>query len=269
MGLKELSKKVKQGENDRTVEQRFVSALDKYIVTSRAERAQERPRRLAFNPSSYYKCQRQQWYKLMGVKEQKQYRARSERILEVGTALHEWVQTKVLMEMDEKEDSQIHLIPKEETPVYGRDDFTFIEEHSAPPTEVKFLDTRFTKKIPISAMVDGIFHFEGLDMIFEFKTINPTSFSTLVEPSIDYVKQGAMYSLCLELPRVLFLFLCKGTQQWRSFIVEYTQEQREWVILRIQAIENYVLTEELPPKEESKQCNWCGFKGLCDKNKKS
>lgn len=271
MGLKNLAKQVREEEKSlkAPVQEKFVEALDQFIVRSRTRKAEERPVRKAFNPSSYYKCARMQWYKLQGVPEKKQRNARSERILEVGTALHEWVQTKVLMEIDAESDSLIHLVPKEEIPAYGKVGIEFIEEHNAAPTEVKFIDTRYTKEIPISAMVDGVIHFQGKDYLFEFKTINPKDYSTLIEVPSDYVKQGALYSLCTGISSVIFLFICKGTQNWKAFVIEYTDAQREWVVQRIQQIESHVLSGTLPDKEVSDQCKWCGYKMLCDKDRKA
>jgi CRISPR/Cas system-associated exonuclease Cas4 (RecB family) len=267
MSLKKLANKVKKEikESEKTIEERFIESLDHFLVSQPND---NHPTRLAFRPSQYYKCIRQTYYFLKGLKGNKKRYPRSERILQVGTALHEWIQTQVLMKMDALDDSPIRLLPKEELPSFGKAGIEFIEEHQAPPTEIKFLDYRFTKKFPISAMIDGSLTMMNKNFLFEFKTINPDDFSLLIEPLKEHIKQGAVYSLCTGIRNVMFLYLCKGTQNWKAFLVTYSDEQLAWVVDRIQTTENYVLNDELPPKEESAQCKWCEYKNICSKDLK-
>lgn len=267
MSLKKLASKVKKEkkESDKTFEEHFTGAIDKFFIDPPGG---ERTRRLAFNPSGYYKCVRQTYYHLKGIPSKKKRYARSERILQVGTALHEWIQREVLMVMDVQDDSPIRLLPKEELPSFGKDGIEFINEHHAPPMEVKFLDHRFTKRFPISAMVDGSLTMLNKNFLFEFKTINPKDFEMLIEPLTDHIKQGAIYSLSTGVRSVMFLYLCKGTQNWKPYLVTYTDDQIDWVVSRIQTTEDYVLRDELPPKEVSDQCKWCGYKQLCEKELK-
>jgi hypothetical protein len=259
---------MKQEKKDasKTIEEQFLTALDKYLVKSRSTAEEERKQRLAFNPSSVYKCQRQIWYKLKGYKGNKKVYARSVRILEVGTALHEWVQREVFMDMNLASDSQIKLIPLEELPSYGVEGIEFLREHHAPPMEVKYLDRRWTKKIPISAMVDGALSFKGEYMLFEFKTINPDDFKLLIEPLKDHVKQGSVYSMSLDVPKVIFVYFNKGDQNWKAFIYTYDESQYKWVQHRLQTIEEHYVDDTLPPAEASDQCQWCPFKKLCEAN---
>lgn len=268
MGLKALAKKVKQSNRatDKSFEEQFLEKVDKFFVASPEELGKEpRPTRLAFRPSSFYKCQRQLFYFLNGSKEKKKEYPRSKRILEVGTALHEWIQTQVFMEMDKLGTFDIKLLPVEELPSYGQEGFEILREHNAPDMEVKFLDTRFTQKFPVSAMVDGAMSFMGKDFLFEFKTINTDDFEYLIQPLPDHVKQGAIYALCTGVRKVMFVYLDKNKQFLKAYLVEYTQEQLDWVVARMQSVENYVLEGELPPKEADDKCKWCGYKGLCDK----
>ncbi|WP_145052612.1 Dna2/Cas4 domain-containing protein [Paenibacillus xylanexedens] len=264
MSLKDLAKKIKaeQKERTKTPEEKFLSALDKFLERVGNE---ERPSRLAFNPSSIYKCQREIWYKLKGVKNTRKNKARGVRILEVGTQLHEWVQRDVFMRMNEEADSPIKLIPLEEIPVYGQEGIEFIKEHKAPPMELKFVDSRHTRLIPISAMTDGTIEFDGSYMVFEFKTINPDDFKFMIEPLKNHIKQGAVYSLCLGIPYVIFVYFCKGTQNWKAYRIEYTTEQHDWLKAKLHTIEDYYEKDELPPPEKSAEnCRYCPYKKLCD-----
>lgn len=263
MSLKKLAKQVKeqQKQNALTIEEKFIGAIDSFLVSSSYNSKKER---LAFRPSSYYKCKRQVYYFLSGVDGEKRLYPRSQRILQVGTKLHEWVQEEVLSKMEEY---GVTLLPMEELPNYGKEGLEFIKEHGASPMEIKFLDYRHTTKFPISGMVDGWMEFENISFLFEFKTINPNDFSMLIEPLKDHVKQGAIYSLSLGVKKVLFLYLCKGTQNLKAYMVTYNEQQLEWVEKLINEIEENVLEKELPDKEEGLECRYCAYSRLCKENK--
>ncbi len=267
MGLKSLANQIKkeQKEANKSFEERFIDEIDTFLV-EKAERERDREeRRLAFRPSQYFKCERQTYYFLKGIKGKEGIYPRSQRILQVGTQLHEWIQKDVFMEMN-KLDYPIKLLPKEELPFFGVEGVEILEEHNAPPMEIKFLDYRFTEKFPISAMIDGAMEYDGYPFLFEFKTINPKDFEYLIEPLPDHIKQGALYSMCIGLRKTMFLYLCKGTQNLKAYTIDYTDEQLEWVKDKIQGVERKVLNNELPDKDgNSIICRFCPYKSLCDK----
>lgn len=260
MGLKSMASKIKKESKTVGYEEAFVSAIQDYVVS----RPNNRSHRVAFNPSGYYKCTRQQWYKFKGAPEVKSKPTpRSAIALEIGTLTHEWIQEKILMQ----EDSPITLIPKEELPCWGQPGIEFPKNEHAPDMEIKFLDTRFTKEIPISGMVDGAFTFKDRDCIFEFKTINPKDYEYLSEPLSDHKKQGAIYSLCLGIPNVLFVYFDKGNHGFKAFTQTYSEEAMDWVKDRIQTVEQHYIDNTLPEKEESSDnCRWCPYKKLCQED---
>lgn len=267
MSLAKLAKMVKQDNRmaERTIEELFISEVDDYIIKSRMQKDKERGSSLSIKPSSYYKCCRQLWYSLKGYPQTKKTYARSERILEVGTALHEWVQTQVFMPMSEAAGSPITLIPMEEMPSYGMQGISYIHEHKAPPMEIKFKDYRWTRKTPVSAMIDGALHYT-IDMLFEFKTINPDDFKIMIEPQLQHIKQGALYALCTGIHTVMFLYLCKGTQNWKPYLVKYNEAQLNWVKQRLWDIDTWLIENTLPDVEQDKECKWCPYKKLCESN---
>ncbi|SNS21093.1 protein of unknown function DUF83 [Anaerovirgula multivorans] len=268
MGLRNLAKQIKQKEKEAsvTIEEKFIKAIDGFLLTS-----PKKPRvdRLAFKPSQYYKCKRQTYYFLGGEKGIKKKYPRSERILQVGTALHEWVQEDVFMSMKELMggELEVELLPKEELPNFGKEGLEFLKQSDAPDMEIKFLDHSYTEKFPISGMVDGWMEFDNISFLFEFKTINSKDFSLLIEPLKDHVKQGALYCLSLGVKRVMFLYLCKDTQNLKAYLVTYTDEQIEWVRKHIVGIEKAIDSKELPDKEVNQSCRFCQYKHLCDVDK--
>jgi len=79
-----------------------------------------------------------------------------------------------------------------------------------------------------------------------------------------------MYSLCIGIRKVMFLYLCKGTQNLKAYTVDYKDEQLQWVVDRIQGVEDKVLNDELPDKEaDSLSCRFCPYKSICDKEPNS
>lgn len=258
-----VQKEIKAG--NKTEGELFTEYLDNFIVERKIKETKEE--RLAFRPSSYYKCPRQIWYFLKGFPKKGNMEARLERILGVGTALHVWVQMNVLAELD-KVDKNFKLLTKEDMPVYRTQGIEFIDEHESADIEIKFLDSRFSLYYPISAMVDGAFHFNNSDYIFEFKTINPYQFKDLKEPLFEHKKQGAIYAMCLGIPKVMFLYLNKANQEWVAFTVYYDEKAFNWVKKRITFIEQAVLENKLPEREVSHDCGYCPYKKFCDFDRK-
>lgn len=268
MGLKSLANQIKkeQREANKSFEEKFIDEIDLFLVDKAKKERDKDERRLAFRPSQYFKCERQTYYFLRGIKGKEGIYPRSQRIMQVGTQLHEWIQRDIFMEMDKKE-YPIRLLPKEELPFYGEEGVEILEIHSAPPMEIKFLDYRFTEKFPISAMIDGAMEYGGYPFLFEFKTINPKDFEYLIEPLSAHVQQGAMYSLSIGIRKIMFLYLCKSTQNLKAYTVDYTDEQMQWVVDKIQGIEMKVLNNELPDKDgDGLTCRFCPYNSLCKKN---
>lgn len=273
MSLKNLAKQIKKDkkEDNKSFEEKFLADIDSFLV-AHAKQKYSGKSRLAFRPSGYYKCMRKTAYFLMGLKGTGKVYPRSQRIFGVGTATHEYIQEEVFMKMEKfyetvkSSDSPIKLLPPEELPSFGKEGFEIVKQSFAPDMEVKFLDTRWTKKYPISAMVDGFLEYENKPFLFEFKTINTDDFEYLIEPLKDHIKQGALYALSTGIRNVMFMYMDKNTQDIKTFLVNITEGQLEWVRERLVETENFVLNEELPPAEKGRTCTFCEYKKLCDKN---
>lgn len=269
MGLGKLAKaiKVENKKADETLEGSLLKVIDSFFRAPAKDKGmEERVSRLAFRPSSIHKCARELYYFLSGEKEVEKVNPRSQRILEVGTALHEWIQEDVFMVMGKLAKFPVELLEDKDMYSYGMEGITYVKEHSAPPMEIKFVDTRWTEKFPISAMVDGALRFGGEDMLFEFKTINTKDFGILIEPKREHRIQGAVYALSTGIRKVLFVYLDKNTQDLKLYLVEYTQIQLDYIINRVQSIEECVVNKQVPDMEsKGTNCIWCKYKHLCGK----
>lgn len=267
MSLKKLAQQIKKElkEQNKGLHEVFIEEFDLYLINK--EKAKTKDVSLSFKPSQYYKCGRKLWYEFFDVeKTSEQIYARSVRILEVGTLLHQWIQDKIKEISDN--DGFLKIVPLEELPIYNVEGVEIIQEHNSHPIEVKFRDYRWTQQIPISAMVDGFFEIGNKRVIFEFKTINSKDFEYLYEPLKEHQKQGALYALCLGIKNVLFVYFNKDTQQMKAFLKEYNEKHLDWVKKRLLYLEKFVLTKKLPPKEPNeKDCAYCPYKKQCEEDK--
>lgn len=280
MGLKALAKKVKeeQAEREKTVSEKFIDSIDSYLVKSRNEKYAEESKHTGFyiRPSSYYRCMRQVWYKTLKFPGADQSKARGLRTLEIGTSLHEWVQRDIFMQ----EDFPFKLIPPEEIPVFGTkgiDIFTKEQNRleNRPEMEIGWIDRRWTEKYHLYSIIDGAIDVYSMYKLFEFKTINPDDYKYLYEPHDDYKKQAALYSLSLDMDDIIFLYLNKGTSEWKAFEYHVTEAQKEWARNRVQKLDSHLVSLTLPEKEiqplpkygaKATTCNWCSYKTLCAKD---
>jgi hypothetical protein len=132
-------------------------------------------------------------------------------------------------------------------------------------TEWKFYNSIYN----ISGMIDGAFLFNSRQTMWEFKTMNPTEFQSLAEPKKAHLEQGAVYNLALGIPHILFHYENKGTHEYKVFEYEYKEVHREWVIAKIERVNNYVAQKILPPKcSETMECRYCEYKSYCERNEK-
>lgn len=262
MSLKNLAVQMRkeQAAANITPEEKFIAEIEKFLV----ERPAEKRDGGCFTSTTYQKCQRWVWYKLRGMKEQKKVYPRSVRITDIGTKTHDWIQDTLKSMSDNG--YKVKLLPVEEFPNYGKEGVKFIQGGGNHPIETKMKDSRWTEKYIINTMCDGSLEFENRQMLFEFKTINTDDFKVLIEPLKKHVKQGAMYALITGIMRVMFLYINKNDQHLKAYLVEYTDEQLEWVKNRLRYIERCLLDNVLPEKEGTEdECHWCGYRHLCIK----
>jgi len=280
LSLKALAKRVKeeQAQMEKTVSEKFLEGIDSYLVKSRNAKYEEESKFSGFyiRPSSYYKCLRQVWYKTLKFPSKDAFKAKGIRTLEIGTALHEWVQREIFM----KEDFPFKLIPPEEIPAFGTEGIDIFSKEqnrleNRPEMEIGWVDKRWTSKYHLYSIIDGALDVYSIYKLFEFKTINPDDYKYLYEPHDDYKKQAALYSLSLGIDDILFLYLNKGTSDWKVFEFHVTDEQKEWALNRIQKLDRHLVDLTLPEKEiqplpkygaEATTCTWCPYRSLCDNN---
>lgn len=269
--MKNLAKYVRQQQAaSTTIEDRFIAEIDKYLLERKSAPTRQLPRRepererKCFSSTTYYKCPRSVFYMLHNVERERPLTAQAIRRMGVGTAIHSYIQD-ILMDMSEL-GYGIKVVPLEEIPTYKKEKIILGRGQGNHPIETTFCDYSYTEEIPIITMCDGVLEFESKYMVFEFKTINTDDFKLLIRPLPDHIKQGALYYVLTKIPRVMFLYIDKNTQELKAFLQEYNEAQGEWVINRIRYVERHIKANKLPDKEVGDGCKWCDYKKACDNN---
>jgi len=267
MGLKSLAKSFKQesAELNKKPSDMFLKDFTSFVIQHSKDT--RRASSLTIKPSSFYKCYRQLWYKHNNFPEK--YRAtdiRGPLRLMHGTYVHNMVQDELLKNMDGR---GVGVLSYKDLVVYKESNglIEFTEDHDSSDMEVKFRDYRHTDTFPVSAMVDGVIEYDNLQYIFEFKTINTRDFNHLFQPLPNHKVQGGLYSLCLGIPRVMFMYFDKNRDDVKVFIEEYKETQLSWVRNRLRDIDRFLSSEDLAPKEEGEaNCKYCPYTKICEKD---
>jgi hypothetical protein len=271
MGLKDLAKAIQTENEVKPIEQEFLNDIDKFLVTDRAMEDRSKTENY-IRPSMFYKCVREQWYKYLKAPCLENRKAKGLRTLEIGTALHEWVQREIFM----KEGFPAKILSPKDLYSSETEDFKFFTEEqnkneNRPEMEIGFIDKRWTKKYFLYSILDGVLEYKDLLAMFEFKTINPNDFKYLYEPLSEHKMQAALYSLSLKIQHVFFLYLNKGNSEWKLFLYKVTPEQTDWCRERVITIENSLVNLKIPDregkpltKEASNKCVFCPYKKMCE-----
>lgn len=211
-----------------------------------------------YKPSQWYKpsglgCVRRMYYERIGEpkKEAKQFKLIG--MGEVGTDRHETIQSYfVKMAKNYPELEWINVADfLKDNPVDG----TIVDN--------KFIKNEFETKcknelLQLSFLSDGLIKYEGELYILEIKTESMFKFNKQEEVFPDHKIQAACYSLCLGVNKVMFLYENRDDLNKKIYQFEVTEEIEDFVVDRIQYVEDCVEAGE-PPKEKCKSsfCQYC------------
>lgn len=212
----------------------IVSSLEKFEL-ERERRAESQSTERYIRPSMISGCSRMIVYYLRGEPLEIKETPQSLRILKVGHYLHYRIQ-KLLVESGLAKESDVEL------PV--KDDDLWLRGHC-----------------------DAIIEVNNEKYIFEFKTVNSWSFSKLIDIPDSYKDQATLYMHCLKIPRTIFLFENKDTQEWREFLYFLDELRLQNLLLKIREIQDCVKRNILPRRECTTKAHGarkrCPFVELC------
>jgi len=122
------------------------------------------------------------------------------------------------------------------------------------------------KSLNMTFMCDGIIRYKNHYYILEVKT--EASFKWNARTGVDpsHYKQGTAYSVSLELPEVLFLYVNRDVLDMKAYLFVPTDEMKEDLVGTIEECDGYVKRMICPPKPDNvpkKSCEYCAYKNLC------
>ena len=125
----------------------------------------------------------------------------------------------------------------------------------------------FNEKYNLSFLCDGIIKYKGVYYILEIKTEDGYKWHNRHDVDDKHKSQACCYSLCFDIPRILFIYENRNTCQKKSFIYQpKPHEIEENVTLKIAKCNEYVKDCITPPKTENKRdCAYCRYIEICKK----
>lgn len=211
-----------------------------------------------YKPSSLH-CIRQMYYQIVGADLDKQASKTGDfyGICECGTDRHKRIQD-VICHMRE----------------YGVDcDYVDVEDYVKKNNlNVKVLkktdyETKlFDEKRNIVFLCDGIIKYKGKYYVLEIKTESSYKWMSREYVDVFHKNQAFTYSLELGIDEVMFLYENRDICTKKSYILHVSQEDRDYIVTRINKCNEYVEQNIVPPKEEDlnkKTCQYCDYKTIC------
>lgn len=212
-----------------------------------------------YKPSSM-QCMRSMYYQLTGADLDKQQQKTGDfyGICESGTDRHLRIQSAI--SNMKKYGIDCEYVDVEE----------FIKERHIEHLVVESKKDYETKLYdPIRNIIflcDGILKYKGEYLILECKTESSRKWMDRQYVDDSHRNQAYTYSLELGLDKVLFLYENRDICTKKTYILEVTQENRDFIEKRIKDCDFYVSTKSVPPIEESvtkKVCQYCDYRTLC------
>lgn len=257
--LKRISRLIDLAENTLTTEEAFLGDLKRSIeLEDEANR---------HTPSPYYKpssmnCIRNMYYQRIQAKEDKQDTDYANvGICNSGTDTHVRIQTYVSHMKDYGFDCE-YVNVANYVKGHKLKDIQIISQQGM---ETKLLNTRYG----ISFLCDGIIKYLGEYYILELKT--ESSFKWLPRTGVapEHYNQVTCYSLSLNIPKAIFVYINRDTLNMKSFMIEPTDEMKANIVGLIENCETCVKKLKVPEKPvdvPKKTCTYCRYKSQCRKD---
>jgi len=133
----------------------------------------------------------------------------------------------------------------------------------------KFETKLFHKDLKMSFLCDGVIKYKGVYYILELKTESANKFFNRQGVDKSHYNQGTAYSLALQIPNVIFVYISRDIPEMKSFIFTPNDEMKQELVGKIQTCDQFVASLKVPSKPadvERKTCEYCQFKSQCRKD---
>lgn len=256
--LKNISRLIDIANQNIPPEQGFLSDLKHSI-----EKTEEKNRR---KPSATYKpssmnCIRNMYYQVMGAEPDPSSSSYClVGICNSGSDIHERIQQYVEGMKANGIDCE-YIDVADYIKSRGLD---YLEVVSKNGMETKL----YHKTLNMSFMCDGIIRYKGHYYVLEIKT--EVSFKWQNRDGVDpkHYKQGTAYSVSLQIPEVIFLYVNRDVLDMKAYMFVPTKDMQQDFVGTIEECDGYVSRMICPPKPENlpkKTCEYCNYKNQCKK----
>ena len=257
--LKAVIRAIEKDNKKVPVEEQFLNDLKRSIELEDMKNARK--------PSQTYKpsgmnCIRSMYYQVMGVDVEPDSNYIMVGICESGTDRHERIQNAISKMKDNGFDCE-YIDVAEFVKQRGLDDHLDIVDKCGNETKL------YDRVRNVSFLCDGVIKYQGRYYIVEFKT--ESSFKWRDRKGVDpkHYNQARTYSLELGLDSVLFVYINRDICDYKAFMFNVTNSERQYVIDLISRCQAFVDEGEVPPIPEDatdKKCAYCSYKELCKKD---
>lgn len=257
-GLKNIRKLIDNAKKSLPPEQEFVADLKRSI-----EMTEDKNRG---KPSNYYKpssmnCIRNMYYTRTSADIDDTGSSYSMwGICNSGTDIHERVQRAV----DDMKNNGIdceYVDVADFVKQRGLNHLTIISKNGM---ETKLRD----ENLKLSFLCDGIIRYKSHYYILELKTESASKWYNREGVDPKHYHQGTAYSIEMQLPEVLFVYINRDIFDMKGFMFVPTDDMKQDLIGQIDECESYVSRMIAPPKPENlpkMTCEWCAYKEICRK----
>jgi len=115
---------------------------------------------------------------------------------------------------------------------------------------------------------DGIVTIDNEPYVIELKSINSVGFRKLEKPKKEHIKQLQLYLHYFKIPKGIFIYENKDTQELKEFIIEYDQKLAESIISDFATLKHFISNDIVPPIPfglEDWECAYCDYAEECER----
>ena len=259
MARKSLLSMIKNAQNVEDIASKF---KDDFIYTNEHLEESHAPSK-TISPSGM-NCQRAMSLKLLGVpKDSTKTNQVLNMICEIGTSMHEYVQKNCL---------SLKKFNYVDVAKYVKEKGLDLEIGKACNFDEGIYETHLYKldkdgnKV-VSFLCDGILQDKDTDKyyILEIKTTGSQGFFKQDGVLEKHRKQATAYSILLNIPTVVFMYICRDTPSIKAFnytpTVKEKQELSDICNLVIEKARKNIIVAK--PSVEAKDCAYCDWKKTC------
>lgn len=230
------------------------------IIEEEIQQKTAEPKHQTFAPSQM-RCDRVSWFRLRGTQPDKitSPDARLKFTAEIGTACHEMIQNKLINKLGSD------WIDVDEWVSQNRQIFQNYDMDIHKNGLESQIDMR--KPFPVRFACDGIVRFNGKVYLLEIKSAEFSSLNDLIEPKPKHIDQVKAYSMLLQIPDVLFLYIDRQYGELKCFELNVADYEQEWVKEKMQnvldLVEANIAPEGLPVGDPDCTQNMCPYWKKC------